>query len=173
MLIRPALQQDLPDLLHLYESARAFMAESGNPHQWGSSNPTEEMIRKDIADGVGYVLEEHGAIMAAFALLDGPDPTYGFIEGSWPNERPYGVIHRMACALHGGGLGSVCLDWCKTRFDTLRIDTHYDNLPMQTLVGKNGFRFCGVIYIENGDSRMAYQWDRPDTSLFSTVVTEE
>ena len=159
MIVRPAAERDLADLFSLYARARAFMAETGNPHQWGNTNPTEAMIRKDITDGVGYVLEDQGVILAAFALLSGPDPTYGFIEGSWPNDRPYGVIHRMACSVYGKGLGSICLDWCKTQFDTLRIDTHHHNHPMQTLIAKNGFQLCGVIYIENGDARIAYQWD--------------
>lgn len=162
MLIRPSRAADLPALLQLYQSARAFMSEAGNPNQWGNTNPTEEMVRDDIAGGVSYVLEDLGLILAVFALLPGPDPTYRYIEGSWPNEKPYGVIHRMACALHGKGLGSVCLDWCKRQFDCLRIDTHQDNRPMQTLIGKNGFQRCGIIYLANGDPRIAYQWDRPE-----------
>ena len=163
MIVRPALQKDLPALLSLYADARAFMAQSGNPNQWKNSNPPPELVQQDIAGGVGYVLEDRGIILAAFALLPGPDPTYGCIEGRWPNEKPYGVIHRMACAVHGRGLGSICLDWCKRQFDCLRIDTHQDNWPMQTLVGKNGFQHCGVIYLENGESRIAYQWDRLET----------
>lgn len=167
MIIRPSSQRDLPVLLSLYADARAFMVKSGNPNQWKNSNPPPELVQQDIADGVGYVLEDHGIILAAFALLPGPDPTYGYIEGRWPNEKPYGVIHRMACAVHGRGLGSICLDWCKRQFDCLRIDTHQDNRPMQTLAAKSGFRYCGVIYLENGNPRIAYQWDRRATGFGS------
>jgi len=160
MTIRPATSEDLPALLELYADARAFMANCGNPNQWGSSHPPVSRLELDIQDGVGYVAIEQETLAAAFALLPSPDPTYSFIEGSWPNERPYGVVHRMACRLRGRGIASACLDWCKKRYDTLRIDTHQDNRPMKRLVSANGFSYCGVIYLENGDPRLAYQWDR-------------
>lgn len=159
MPIRPAHPSDLAGLMALYRSAQDFMIETGNPEQWGRAHPPESRIRTDIAEGVGYVLEEEGELLSVFALLPGPDPTYQYIEGAWLSDRPYGVIHRMACARHGQGLGSLCLNWCKERFDCLRIDTHRDNRPMQALVTKNGFLPCGVIYLENGDPRLAYQWE--------------
>ena len=38
----------------------------------------------------------------------------------------------------------------------LRIDTHRDNKIMQTLLAKNGFQYCGVIRLTNGEPRLAY-----------------
>jgi RimJ/RimL family protein N-acetyltransferase len=40
---------------------------------------------------------------------------------------------------------------------SLRIDTHRGNVVMRRMLEKNGFRFCGVIYLENGDERVAYE----------------
>lgn len=35
--------------------------------------------------------------------------------------------------------------------------THRDNKPMQHVVEQNGFKYCGIIHLENGDERLAYQ----------------
>ena len=47
-MIQKADISQLPRILEIYEKARVFMAESGNPDQWGTAYPPEEMIRQDI-----------------------------------------------------------------------------------------------------------------------------
>ena len=39
----------------------------------------------------------------------------------------------------------------------VRVDTHEDNKPMQHLIAKAGFAYCGVIHLADGDPRLAYQ----------------
>lgn len=39
----------------------------------------------------------------------------------------------------------------------LRADTHRDNLPMQRVLEKAGFSLRGVIYVEDGSERLAYE----------------
>ena len=39
----------------------------------------------------------------------------------------------------------------------IRIDTHRDNKIMQHNLLKYGFTYCGIIYLANGDERLAYQ----------------
>jgi hypothetical protein len=39
----------------------------------------------------------------------------------------------------------------------IRIDTHRDNVPMLSLLDKSGFERCGIIYLKNGDERIAFQ----------------
>ena len=39
----------------------------------------------------------------------------------------------------------------------LRADTHADNKIMQHLLEKNGFTKCGIIHVEDGTPRIAYQ----------------
>ena len=39
----------------------------------------------------------------------------------------------------------------------ISIDTHKDNLIMQKFLSKNGFDRCGIIYVEDGTERIAYQ----------------
>ena len=40
---------------------------------------------------------------------------------------------------------------------SLRIDTHEGNLAMRKMLAKNGFVYCGVIYLAGGDKRVAYE----------------
>ena len=52
MKIRHSTVRDLDRMMEIYAFARQFMAEHGNPDQWGPTNwPPEELIRKDIAAG--------------------------------------------------------------------------------------------------------------------------
>lgn len=155
--IRKTKIEDLEAVMAVYSHARAFMAKTGNPLQWGDGYPKEELIREDIERGISYVAEEEGRIEAVFVYFEGEDPTYHYIEGKWQNEEPYGVIHRIASLGQTKGSGSFCLQWGFSKCGNLRIDTHEDNRVMQHVLDKNGFQKCGRIYLENGDPRIAYQ----------------
>ena len=87
-----------------------------------------------------------------------PDKTYGQIfQGEWLNEKPYGTMHRMASSGIQKGVSSFCLDWCFQQCGNVRGDTHKDNDVMQNVFEKNGFKRCGIIYVENNTPRIAYQ----------------
>ena len=45
----------------------------------------------------------------------------------------------------------------QNNIESMRIDTHEDNLAMQGLLNKLKYLYCGVIYLENGDKRLAYE----------------
>ena len=158
MKIRKTTEADLPRIGEIYENAKRFMRESGNPNQWNSGTPNIDTAREDMERGVGYVAEENGEIVAVFMFsLDG-EPTYAKIhEGKWLNDAPYGVIHRIAVAEQGRGIIGHCIDECFALCHNLRIDTHRNNLPMQRALQKRGFQYCGIIYLENGDPRVAYE----------------
>ena len=85
------------------------------------------------------------------------DPTYGYIEGTWLNDAPYGVIHRIAVGESGKGVAAECFAFAETHCTNLRIDTHENNKPMQHVVEKNGFQCRGIIYISDGSPRIAYE----------------
>ena len=56
MKIRKSTEQDLERTMEIYAFARRFMAENGNPNQWGPTNwPPEQLIRNDIKTGNSYV----------------------------------------------------------------------------------------------------------------------
>lgn len=157
--IRKAEIRDLGEIMDIYAHARSFMAQAGNPHQWGDEGyPQEALIREDIRKGVSYVAVEDGEIETVFMFRIGDDPTYHVIEnGDWVSDAPYGVVHRIASAGRIRGAGAQCLQWAFEQCGNLRIDTHDDNVVMQHVLEKNGFQKCGRIYLENGDPRIAYQ----------------
>ena len=154
--MRKAESGDLPRILEIYQSARAFMAESGNPNQWGNTNPPRETLEEDIRLGNLYLLTEGEVIHGCFAYIPGPDPTYGIIyDGNWHADRPYGVIHRVA----GDGSGGIlrgAVSYAERHSDYLRIDTHADNKIMQRQILKMGFQRCGIILLLNGQPRIAF-----------------
>ena len=100
MEIRKATEQDLGRIMELYACARRFMAEHGNPNQWGPTNwPPEALIRQDIARGNSYVCVSGGRVAGTFFFTFGRDiePTYRNITGGkWLDDSPYGVVHRIA-----------------------------------------------------------------------------
>jgi RimJ/RimL family protein N-acetyltransferase len=156
MRIRRAETKDLAAINALYAAARAFMAANGNPAQWKNGKPTPERAAADVRDGNSYVCNGDGdAVLGVFVFIQGDDPTYRVIQGAWLDEAPYGVVHRIASGAHG--VGAFCLDWCFARCGNIRIDTHRDNLPMRRLLAKLGYQYCGIIHLEDGDERLAYQ----------------
>lgn len=158
MQIEKTTPEDLDLLLKLYERARSFMAAHGNPTQWGTTYPSSALLEEDIANGNSYVCREHGNIIATFYYCFGPDSTYAQIyNGQWLNKAPYGVVHRITSDGTIKGTASFCLDWALRQCGNLKIDTHRNNRIMQRLLEKNGFTYCGVIYLEDGAERLAYQ----------------
>lgn len=157
--IRPAKTEELPEILRVFEAARAYMQKSGNPTQWGDSHPASAILEKDIKKGQLYVYLEKNIIHGAFAFIIGSDAAYANIEdGAWKNDRLYGTIHRIASDGAVKGVFRRCVDFCKEKIDNLRIDTHHENKTMQHLIAKNGFEKCGIIYVEDGSPRIAYQY---------------
>ena len=161
-MIRPAANADLPAIEDIYETARAYMRANGNPHQWSDYGyPEWELLLSDIAMGQLYVIEEEGAIRGVFAFILGDDPTYAVItDGRWLNDRPYGTIHRIAGDGRTRGIFTRAFAFALTKTDNVRVDTHHDNKTMQHVILKHGFTRCGVIYLESGDPRIAYQYSK-------------
>lgn len=162
MEIRKTRLEDLNTVMVLYAHARAFMAEHGNPNQWGPTCwPPEDLIRQDIARGKSYVCLSEGRIVGVFYFDQGPDiePTYAQIEdGAWRDQSPYGVVHRIASDGTQRGTGAFCITWAYGQCGHLRIDTHGDNRVMQGLLAKLGFVHCGTIHVrEDNDPRLAYE----------------
>lgn len=157
MLIRKSTFADLDEIMRVYAAAKQFMDANGNPTQWIDGYPVRAMVEEDIRQGVGYVCEENG-IHGAFAFIAGDDPTYHYIEdGAWLNDEPYSTIHRVGSDGVCSGIVSAVVAYCKSVTPSLRIDTHHNNHVMQHLIEKNGFQRCGVIYVDDGSPRIAYQ----------------
>lgn len=181
MSIRLAEKKDLPEILKIYEYARNFMRENGNPNQWGNNYPQKADLEMDIEKRQLYLCTEelneskltehqetenaeHHAVgqenlYGVFAFIMGADPTYAHIEqGTWKSDAPYGTIHRIAGNGTRKGVFAECMEFCRKKCNHLRIDTHADNQIMQHCIEKSGFEKSGVICVEDGTPRIAYEY---------------
>ena len=157
--VRKAVMADFQKIMTIYRIAQEFMINTGNPNQWRRTNPTEEQIKEDIQNGICRLICEGQEIHGVFALCEGIDPTYLYIEdGHWLNEEPYVTIHRVAGDQKVHGIFQCAMECCKGYAGNIRVDTHHENAVMQKVLFKNGFRRCGIIYLKNGEPRIAYQW---------------
>lgn len=144
-------------IMDIITDARRFMYAAGNTSQWSGEYPDSRRIAADIAAGYSYVAINDGVTAATFCLMPSPEPNYASIKGEWLSDEPYHVIHRMACAVRGQGVASACMEWCLTQAPHLRADTHRDNTPMRNLLLKYGFKECGIVHVEDGTERIAYE----------------
>ena len=156
-MVRKAVSADLPRIDEIYAFARDFMEKTGNPNQWGKTNPPHEWLVEDIKNELLHVITDEQGIHGVFYFYIGEDPTYGTIEdGSWHNLDTYGTIHRIASD-GSGGILRTAVEFCKNYVDHIRIDTHHDNIIMQKAVAKLGFERSGIIHLANGSPRIAYE----------------
>lgn len=158
MQIRAARIDEIAEIMEIYARARSYMREQGNPTQWGTNYPSEELVRTDILRGCCRVCEDEDGISGVFYFAVEEDPTYREIfDGAWQSDAPYAVVHRIAVGKHGRGVAKACFEYAYAQYPNIRIDTHRDNLPMQRALAKNGFVRCGTIYLADGEERIAYQ----------------
>lgn len=158
MEIRIATKDDFENICSIFASAREYMRLNGNSDQWRDGYPYPEIIQEDIDSNTCHVCVENDTIIGVFTLFDGPDTCYGTIfNGTWLNDAPYGVIHRIAVNSNRRGVASRCIAFCEERYTDLRIDTHRDNIPMRRFLQKHGFIECGTVIIDNGEERIAFQ----------------
>lgn len=165
MKTRVAQMEDIQSILSLYVNAQKLLHSRGID-QWQDGYPNEASAKSDILTGKSYVLEENGKIIGTAYITAGTEPTYNKIfEGSWLCKcSKYVFIHRVAVDVNysGKGLASVLFDLAdeiagKECVKSLRCDTHEDNIAMQKTLTRNGYQKCGIIFLEDGSKRLAYE----------------
>ena len=156
MKIRHSTKEDYSRICEIYSIARDYMKKTGNPTQWGDSEPALDLVLKDIEIKNSYVVIDNEEIVGVFAFIIGPDKYYQVIDGNWLNDEEYGTIHRIASAQKVKGVFEAALEYCESQINNIRIDTHNDNVVMQHKIEKNGFTKCGIIYCHDGTPRIAY-----------------
>lgn len=167
MEIRKSDLSDIPALTTLFDEARGTIALLGID-QWQDGYPTREIIEEDIALNRSYAIVIDGQVCGTFVLVDDGEPVYDKIyDGDWQtgdHSKDYVAIHRVAVSvkMRGKGISTALIDYAKTHAlalgrSALRIDTHEGNVVMRRMLEKHGFKYCGVIYLENGEPRVAYE----------------
>lgn len=160
-MIRPATPADVPVIMEIFEKAKAYMRQTGNLLQWNGTYPERSLIEEEIRDGHFYVMDCDG-VHAVFACITDGEPTYRVIDGAWKTDgKAYATLHRVASdgTLHG--VVAAACRFAGQHFSVIRIDTHRDNLPMRQALDQIGFQKCGIIYLADGDPRLAYELVMP------------
>ncbi len=164
MKIRKSTLLDREAIMEIVEQAKAYFKEQGID-QWQNSYPNIEVITKDIEQENSFVLLKDEIPLATAVLTFEAELCYERVyDGGWLSEQPYGVIHRVAVRndLKGQGVSTqmikaleqICLE---QKIQSLRVDTHEENLSMQRLLKKNGFLACGFVYLACGDKRIVFE----------------
>lgn len=165
-MVRLATKRDIGAIMDVVASATELMDSSG-VRQWVAGvYPTAIHITRDIDNEYGYVCEVNGNIVGYSAIIEGIEPTYiDICGGNWLTDKPYYTIHRVA--VHASatrhGIAQKLFDFAKKLAHkhscSVRVDTHSENKPMRALLTKNSFVYCGVIHVEDGTERVAYELD--------------
>lgn len=158
MKIRLSKTEDLDSIMNIYDIGRQTMRTNGNDKQWINGFPQRTLIESDIEKGISYVFtDDEDKPHAVFAFILGADSTYSYIEdGNWQSDKPYGTIHRIASDGTFKGVVQSATNFGFTKIDYIRIDTHELNKIMQKTVQKLGYKRAGIIYIEDGSPRIAF-----------------
>ena len=161
MEIRKAIKDDYIEAVRLLGCGRRNIAALGID-QWQNGDPSESDIENDIQNGNLYVADENGKLLG-MCYIGFYESDYDYIY--WGNflEGEYVVIHRVAVDTESRGKGvftalvknaeKIAKENGKTQ---IRIDTHKGNSVMQKALKNNGFCRSGVIYLKNGDERVAF-----------------
>ena len=161
--IRLAKESDIDALLPMYDYSRTLMRAAGNTVQW-VGYPTRRDLAADIAVGASYVVMDGERPAATFSLVPGREPTYGVIvRGRWitPGE-PYVTFHRLAKREGVKGVAKVAMAFAKSHYTYLRADTHESNRAMRAILEAEGFVRSGIVFMDDGTERVAYEWWRYD-----------
>jgi GNAT superfamily N-acetyltransferase len=167
MIFRKGKISDLPRMMEIVRQAQAAIGQLGID-QWQNGYPAENVMRNDIANGYSYVLtDDTGTVIAIASLIYNCEPSYDKIyDGAWLSSGDFIVVHRMAVAdeFKKKGIASHLLKEVEKQviakgIPSFKIDTHEGNIPMRRTFESNGFKYCGRIFLRDGNPRVAYEKD--------------
>lgn len=155
-----AALSDVEGALAVVRDAIAYLGSQG-VDQWQNGYPNIEVLKEDAEKGHLYVIKDEDKIVGVYVLVE-HDPNYDVIEGGWSSDAPYIAVHRFCVKAEAKrkGVGTFILREIAKDYEYIRIDTHKDNIPMNSCLKKNGFTYCGVIHLEDGAPRVAYDFRR-------------
>lgn len=164
MRFRKTTEKDIDNVMKIIDEAKEYFKREGID-QWQNGYPNSDTIYADIKNNSSYVLESENGILATAMVSFEKDKTYNKIyEGEWLSNKDYAVIHRIAVSKDSKGKGiaaniiSKVEELCKEKdVNSIKIDTHKDNISMQRLLEKTGFKYCGIIFLEDNSKRIAFE----------------
>ncbi|MCJ7690216.1 MAG: GNAT family N-acetyltransferase [Clostridiaceae bacterium] len=164
MKFQKAVETDVNSIMNIINQAQVYFKEHGI-NQWQDNYPNFKTVMNDVNNKNGYVLLKDNNVVGTAAVTFDGEKNYEFIsKGKWVSSDKYAVIHRMAVDSKYKGLGlasiiiknieKICLD---KGIHSIRIDTHKENISMKKLLSKEGFQYCGIIYLGDQSKRIAYE----------------
>lgn len=164
MEFRQAKISDLDQIVEIIELSKKYLKET-KVDQWQDGYPEKEDLRRDIESGNSYVLTNKDEIVATTVIsLDGESTYNSIFNGEWITNEDYIVMHRVAVhdKYKGKGIFKELIKEAEILalnkgISSIKIDTHRDNISMQRAVVKNDFKKCGIIYLEDGSERIAFE----------------
>ena len=156
MQIRKAEMADFDQVMAILKDGRNQLAERGID-QWQGDYPNPDHVKEDIEHGYAYLAKsEDGETVGTLSIVPAPDTTYDQLDGAWQVEtNDYVTIHRVAIHSDHTGRGyasklyQAVISYFTSGFNdvkSIRVDTHEDNLPMQHLIKKSGFKRVGTLH---------------------------
>lgn len=164
MKCRKSTKADVYKIMEIIQDAQKYLREN-DINQWQNNYPNTNIINLDILRNESYVILKNDVIVGTFALSFKDDKSYASIyEGQWINHGKHSTIHRVAVHkdYKGNGLASEIIKIAtkmslNNLVDSIRVDTHRNNISMQRLLEKNDFKYCGIIYLEDNSERIAFE----------------
>ncbi|MBK1813589.1 GNAT family N-acetyltransferase [Clostridium sp. YIM B02505] len=164
MEFRRTVEADISSIMNIIKQAQTYFKENGID-QWQNGYPNEEVIKNDIENEHSHVLLKDNNVVGTAAISFDGEKTYDNIhEGQWLSNDAFAVIHRIAVDNEYKGLGLSAIiikaveELCINKgVHSIKVDTHEENLSMQRLLKKNGFQYCGIIYLEDKNKRVAFE----------------
>lgn len=164
MEFRQAKISDLDQIVEIIELSKKYLKET-KVDQWQDGYPAKEDLRRDIENRNSYVLTNKDEIVATTVIsLDGESTYNSIFNGEWITNEDYIVMHRVAVhdKYKGKGIFKELIKEAEVLalnkgISSIKIDTHRDNISMQRAVVKNDFQKCGIIYLEDGSERIAFE----------------
>ncbi len=167
MELRKSTLEDVPRIMEIINDAKALL-KSLYIDQWQNGYPNAEQIENDIKNLESFVVvDENNNVLATTMFTLRKEPTYKIVEnGNWliDENLPYGVIHRLAMSkdFRGKGVAKFIFNELHQELKhqnikSLKIDTHEENIGMQSLIKKMGYQYCGIIYTNYSAKRLAFE----------------
>lgn len=143
-MLRKIKLAELEQVMKIIEDGRTFLKEQGI-NQWQHGEPSRETIINAINEGISYVLEKSGEIVAT-AMLSSFDEDYERYPTLWTANSSYLAIHRISTASDSRNQGiaremmeDIYLLAKTQNVQYLRIDTHLNNKIMRKFLSNFGF----------------------------------
>ena len=145
--------------MNIINQAKVFLKEQGID-QWQTGYPNMEAILSDIEKERGYFFLENDVIFGYACIDYDGEPAYNELKGNWlsPVDADYVVVHRMAFVKESRGKGladkafRLVSEQAKSKgVENFRVDTDEANKIMQSVLKRNGFTYCGVIWFDNSE----------------------